>query len=223
MSFSRIPQLLRFGATIAAAAAACLLALTLAPAAQPEATSSEIRTILSAGTLPGGSVIDIAPLRAFYQQRSYRPAWSGSLRARSDARQMSTAFEHAAEEGLEPTDYRVAALRLCTQSLPAGAAECDVLLTDAGLRFERDLRTGRSLLKSVDHDLDLPTQSFDPVASLNGAIESDGISAFLTNLPPPHRQYAEDIYGRDQRMIAAIENRAANERVTMNTIDCTPA
>jgi murein L,D-transpeptidase YcbB/YkuD len=35
-------------------------------------------------------------------------------------------------------------------------------------------------------------------------------------------QFRPDIYGRDQRLIAAIENRAASQRVTMNTTDCTP-
>jgi L,D-transpeptidase YcbB len=37
-------------------------------------------------------------------------------------------------------------------------------------------------------------------------------------------EFRPDIYGRDQRMIAAIENRAANQRVAMNsTVDCAPA
>jgi murein L,D-transpeptidase YcbB/YkuD len=36
-------------------------------------------------------------------------------------------------------------------------------------------------------------------------------------------EYRPDIYGRDQRMIAAIEKHGESQRVTMNTVNCAPA
>ena len=190
MNSSHIAHSLRLIATVVAAVAAFLLALTLAAAAQSSETTSEIRAILAAGSLPSGESVDVVSLRAFYAQRSYRPAWSANARARYEARQLLAGLRHADDDGLEPTDYRVAALLLRTSALPSGAAEYDLLLSDAALRFARDLRAGRPPLKSLDRDVDLPRQTFDAVASLNGALESDKLASFLATLPPAYSEYA---------------------------------
>jgi len=47
---------------------------------------------------------------------------------------------------------------------------------------------------------------------------------YWTVFPDPDGmiEFRPDIYGRDRRMIAAIENRAAGERVSMSAVECTP-
>jgi murein L,D-transpeptidase YcbB/YkuD len=158
---------------------------------QPVDTSNEIRTLFANNKAPVGETLELPALRAFYERRSYQPAWTGGAMARAEARQMVAALADAEEDGLDPQSYHAAeaVIRNAPQA-PENAAEFDVLLSDGALRYVRDLRVGRSELEALDPDVELPKQIFDPVAPLQAAIESNNIPAFLSALAPPHPEYA---------------------------------
>ncbi|MBC7950468.1 MAG: L,D-transpeptidase family protein [Rhodospirillaceae bacterium] len=82
----------------------------------------------------GDRTIDLAPLKDFYRQRSYRLAWSGSGEATA-ARLLMDLQAIALAEGLVPETYGVPAT--------GSDIEHDILVSDALARFGRDLATGR--------------------------------------------------------------------------------
>jgi murein L,D-transpeptidase YcbB/YkuD len=168
------------------------LIFAAAPAVpQPMDTSNAIRTLLANNKAPGGETLELPALRAFYEQRSYQPAWTGTAEARAQARQMLAALADAEEDGLDPQSYHAAAVVIRNgRQAPEDAAEFDLLLTDGALRYARDLRIGRPELEALDPDVDLPQQIFDPVGPLDAAVESNSIPAFLSVLAPPHPEYA---------------------------------
>jgi len=158
--------------------------------AQPLNESNAIHALLVAGNLPQGKALEFPLLRVFYEQRSFRPAWSGTPLALREARQMMAALARADEEGLDPRAYHAADISLqATHLAPVDAAQYDILLSDGALRYARDLRIGRADLKMLDADVDLPQQSFDVVSALNAALANDSVGTFLADLPPPHPEY----------------------------------
>ena len=164
-----------------------------------------IRDELAKSAPAGLSGADPLAVRTFYSLRDNLPAWTGSPDAESDAQTMLAALASAGAEGLNPADYRIAA--------PAGLysgtggmtdAEKDILITAAALRYANDLRDGRPALKDVDADIEFPVDYFDAVRGLATALQARTLAAFLTDLPPPHPEYA-----RLKELLARYANRAA--------------
>ena len=130
----------------------------------PDPASLEIRNrILSAGipprvTMRGYSIESFELIRAFYEGRNYRPAWSAPDGIRPDADSLVEAIKGAVREGLRPREYHLAAVesamnksggqRQGQESLNISTrADLDLLLTDAFLLFASHLSEGR-----IDHD-----------------------------------------------------------------------
>jgi len=133
---------------------------------------------------------DTNGLRAFYDAHLYQPAWLGSPAAQANANLVLTALAHADEEGLRPDRYRLGEidLRRKAESVQA-AAEYELLLTDALLRYARDLRQGQAELRDVDQDVGLPPDYFYPATDLDQALRANRLSEFLADLAPPHPEY----------------------------------
>ena len=119
-----------------------------------------------------------AAVADFYRRRNFAPAWNSENTA-----VLIAALDRAAEEGLERGSY-----------LPitgTGADGRDVGLTRAALDYLRDVRQGRSFLRSLDPDVGLPENSYDATAELNEAIQSHPLAAYLRSAPPADPQYAQ--------------------------------
>ena len=182
--------------TVAASpAAASMPALAVSGAAtdsaDPALTEALRKLLASAPTeLVDNQPLDIALLRRFYLERDNRPAWAGSPAAEAEAKRAEAALADAADDGLNPADYHLAAL---ASAAPAGdaaaAAAHDLLLSDAMLRYAHDLRVRRISPDEAFDDVHLPKASFDAVKALAGALAADKLGALLTALPPPHPEY----------------------------------
>jgi murein L,D-transpeptidase YcbB/YkuD len=134
--------------------------------------------------------IEWAVVEAFYAERDYRPAWTESQALTTEGEAARDAILQAAKEGLNSSDYHAAALRNDPPADVDAAARYDLLLSDAFLRYARDVRVGRVSPEEVGFDVDLPDQSFDPVHDTNAALGQGALAAFIADLPPPHPQYA---------------------------------
>jgi L,D-transpeptidase YcbB len=128
--------------------------------------------------------------RAFYEDRDFRPAWSGSDDADERASTVRLALEHADRQGLASNDY-MSKLAPWTDGPPSerDANDFDVALTEALFRYAFDVRLGRTVPKDVYKDVELPQQTFDAAAALATAVRHHGIVSFLADLPPPHPGY----------------------------------
>ena len=122
------------------------------------------------------------PLRQFYQQRHGTLAWSGSAKAKADARQALQILSKAAEEGLDPERYRLFA------EGDDGFAN-DASISRAVLAYMRDVAVGRPELRAVDNDIALPQRSLDFAAILQDALVRDRLAETLQNLAPRHAGY----------------------------------
>nr|WP_232516595.1 peptidoglycan-binding protein [Thauera sp. K11] len=89
----------------------------------------------------GGSA-EAEVVRAVYEGRGFRPAWSSAERRAG----LVAAVEDSRADGLEPADYRIAQLRAHLSAPPddpAALAAQDVLFTDSLARLVRHLRYGK--------------------------------------------------------------------------------
>jgi murein L,D-transpeptidase YcbB/YkuD len=146
-------------------------------------TQTALRDVLQPG--PGAPTQPDRILR-FYRARDFRPAWTGNPEAVKAAAEIEAVLARAHEQGLRDADYRVPP----AVPMPGNdAAAFEIRLTDAVLRYARDVRVGRIGRNAVYDDVGLPAAKFDPAASLAEARNADTLSAFLAGLPPPDPEY----------------------------------
>jgi len=157
-------------------------------AAQAEDLAGRIRELLATGV--PSQELDLNALNTFYGARLYQPAWTGSQAARANASLALSALEHSDEDGLQPDRYHLSELDLRRRAdTMQAAAEYELFLTDAMLRYARDLRQGRPGLREIDDDVGFPAEYFDAAGALNQALGANRLNDFLASLPPPHPEY----------------------------------
>jgi murein L,D-transpeptidase YcbB/YkuD len=122
-------------------------------------------------------------LRAFYAARKFQPAWGGSDLSLQQARAARTDLAGAGKDGLDPAEYR-------TDERTPWSPQADILLTEAVLRYTRDLRSGRVALVNRGGDVSLPSPRFNAVQELNAALTKGQVVQFLDDQRPSVPQYA---------------------------------
>lgn len=128
-------------------------------------------------------------LEAFYAARNNRPAWMGTQEAFQRGLKIRAMLKHADAHGLEPAAYDVAAPPSSDSASPADAALYDVALTDALLRYARDVQFGRVRPGAVYRDIDLPKRKGEGPTGLARALEEGTIDTFIAGLAPAHEGY----------------------------------
>ena len=143
--------------------------------------------------LQSGSGIDASQLdalRRFYAARQNTPAWHdrGSLNA--DGRAALAVLSKAAEDGLDPSRYELDNLaRPFAAGDSSALAYRDLTFTATLLRYSSDMLDGRSTLRRIDSDIDLPLSGYDTAAGINQALAAHKIADFLWGLAPQLPQY----------------------------------
>jgi murein L,D-transpeptidase YcbB/YkuD len=129
-------------------------------------------------------------LKAFYEKRDFQPVWTGSAEATQAATQMRNVLMQADQQGLDGAAYPASSLQ-AAPSLASGrdAAYYDVTVTEALLRYARDVRVGRTRPNDIYKDVGLPASDFDASAALELALRNRSVNEFLTDLPPAHPEY----------------------------------
>ena len=171
----------------------------------------EIEQLRYSGRLSVGDV-DVASgdlLAGFYEQRNFKPAWSGSDRLEM----LIDLVEATRADGLDPEDYHLSDLLHVRQLLQSGQpmtsqllAAADIGMTDALIRLGYHQRFGK-----VDpYDLD-PMWNFsrelrgrDPVVFLEEAASTASLREFIGELFP-----RVEIYRRLQKALAEHREIAA--------------
>jgi murein L,D-transpeptidase YcbB/YkuD len=174
-----------------------------------EQIKQKIETYHNTGQL-SISGVDIASkqvLPDLYESRSYSAAWVNPERI-EDLIQM---VGHAEEEGLIPQDYHYDELVLLRNKNSEDAsdiANLDILLTDSLIRYGYHQNFGKINPAKLDPNWNLTRNlgDKDPVTLVQGAIDSDGI-----------RQYISDVlergpyYRRLKKLLAEYRASAAAE------------
>lgn len=139
-----------------------------------------------------------AELQALYQPNGCAPLWLESAgHLTSDAREGVELLRHAADEGLDPTDYfegligRLAPLTESASLAPRDVARFDLSVSAGLLRYLRHLHMGRVDPRAIGFRLDAPSDRHDFPALLCSAIADDRLTELVVELQPPIGQYHE--------------------------------
>jgi murein L,D-transpeptidase YcbB/YkuD len=193
------PQLPVFGRSLRETLAILLLLVPGdASARQPEReqVAEELRSRIEQLRTTGSIVIAgevVAPralLLAAYETRGFLPLWGESAAVASLARAIAGVWN----DGLHPEDYHVSALRAAAGGRrdSAGAAELDILCTDALLRVGHDLRYGKTEpLGPASEPRDAwASGNAQAVEELAALVASGNVEEALASLRPRHFVYA---------------------------------
>jgi len=165
-----------------------LLALAAAPDRRALAADSAIDDAIAAilaredPIVLDGVAVNGPSLRVLYESRSGSALWHDRVDA------VTAVLGDAAAEGLDPAAYHPTAIaRRQGDRSDEGVATLDVLVSDAVLRYARDVRYGRSRPRvTAEAALD-PTP--EPVPLVQVVVEAGDVSAALHALPPRHPEY----------------------------------
>jgi len=178
------------GATIMLIAA-CVLAVPVVHAAQPESggvlgLAPNPATPLQAGT-PGlvvaGERLNVGLLRRFYAAHGYEPIWT-TRQAQADA--LANAVLRAGDQGLSPELFHANLLRQLA-SLPT--LDRELLLSDAFLTYADALARGAMPVERRTDDETLSPEPVDVAAVLDAAIDSPDPAAVIEALAPTTPTY----------------------------------
>ncbi len=113
-------------------------------------------------------------VQRFYKSRNFLAAWSGNAENDEMGREIRAVLARAHEQGLRDENYKSSQEDL---PLPAGAkaAEYEVALTDALLRYSHDVRNGRVRPADIYNDVLLPAPPFDAAAALTTALKNHSV------------------------------------------------
>ena len=172
-------------------------ALAHAAAGNPriEALRMRIETLRTEGDahIGAGSPTARALLAAVYEPRGFAPLWTDARRVGA----LRNAIDASTTHGLEPRDYHAGTL---PPSLPAAhspdhfrAAEQDLLLTEAFMRFAYHLRFGKSDPRTLQASWNFARtlKGVDPVAALSNLLTAPDPAAALEGLAPGLPMYGK--------------------------------
>ncbi|HZS85634.1 MAG TPA: L,D-transpeptidase family protein [Stellaceae bacterium] len=162
-------------------------AATRPAAAAGESQAAGVLQQLLGGTSPlfvAGRQLDLESLQRLYKAEDFSLIWVGH-EARIAA--LATALADAAEDGLDmamPAEAQ-------TGGKGIGAAERDLLLSDAALRLARALAAGRVQPQEIEDDWAIPTPAFDAAEALAHALGGDRLGPWFAALAPQHLRYTQ--------------------------------
>jgi L,D-transpeptidase YcbB len=129
-----------------------------------------------------GVTLDGPALRALYEGRSGSPFWHGRVDVAAKV------LGDAAAEGLDASAYDLTAIATrWSDRTDEGKATLDLLVSDALLRYARDVRYGRMRPRLADDIAFGPTP--DPVPLVRWLADQPDLEAALRDLPPRHPAY----------------------------------
>src|SRR5579875_425546 len=172
---------------------ACVLRETGQAEGDVRAETAAIARLLAA---PGPVVLDDEALdgerlRTLYGEHGDTPLWTAGADAATRTAVLAATFGDAGSHGLDPAAYHVSGIeRRRGTGDPVVAAELDVLLTDALLRYAVDVHVGRAAPTRRGPEVDVPPRSLDPLAAVREAAAAPDLRAWLEALPPQHAEYA---------------------------------
>ncbi|NIQ97874.1 MAG: L,D-transpeptidase family protein [Desulfuromonadales bacterium] len=139
-----------------------------------------------------GDRIDLGSLAAFYRQRQFAPVWIDGNGVRAEADQLIAELGRVEEQGLNLFAYHLPQI-LQRRSADAGyrLAELDLLLSDAYLRYCRDVRGGQSDPRKVDPDWHVISERLDHLDVLQQALSSGTFQELLGDLTPREPMYRQ--------------------------------
>jgi L,D-transpeptidase YcbB len=129
-------------------------------------------------------------LRTYYKARGYSPAWCRKDDHGYSVDLLLGFLKTSYQEGLNPDDYKITPdVTDCSLLSSEQKAEFDVALTNAFLKYSKDVHSGRVDPEHADEEWHIKKEKFDPIATLDAAFKNNNLQETLSNLPPQHQGY----------------------------------
>ncbi len=145
---------------------------------------------LIAGQIGDVTFEEPAAMRAFYSNRSGRSFWHGPEGLNGRAHALLSVLEDSWTHGLNPEHYHVSEIeRLIGHPLAAQKARLELLMTDALVRYARDLSGMRIDPATIRQKAEYWTQPDSGFEILQAAGLSSDFESFLDGLAPQGRFY----------------------------------
>lgn len=131
-----------------------------------------------------------AAIKDFYRQRQYRLLWSSDSGRLDRAYDLLHVIIHAQDEGLEPSDYYLDAIRSYWNSAQLGdSVQLDLLLSSALYQYANDVYAGKFDPRKVDSEWNIQNEPVDIRGLFSQIARRTSIEDILTQLPPQHAGY----------------------------------
>ncbi len=135
-----------------------------------------------------GGVVNVEPSMAFYQRQGYQGIWTGTQGLSKRGQQLVSVLNDAWLDGLEPLDY-LGGFPDNPENLRGDQLMgAELFLSDAAIRFARDLYAGRTTPSVSEPDIVIERKKLDTIALL-GSMDKNGPLAVTERLRPTHEQY----------------------------------
>jgi len=168
-----------------------VIGVLLAPAAHAQSGFADaLRTQFTAKRPGGIQLLYESQLQDFYQRPDYQPVWLTHDRPTPHAWLLRKALQSADLEGLDPAAYRLPVIeQVWPDTSLDSRVELELLLTDAFMRYSRQLRAGRLNPAEIDPDWHIKTENNTsaPIAWLT--MDADDFERALQTLAPPQPGY----------------------------------
>ncbi|MGH6995400.1 MAG: peptidoglycan-binding protein, partial [Stellaceae bacterium] len=130
---------------------------------------------------------DRQAMKTFYGAHNYAPLWIHDGRLTARAKAVIARLQHAAADGLDPSDYPVPDFGTFTGA--EALANGDIKLTQSVLTYARHLQTGRIAPARVYAQVDFPDHTPQPAAILKKIVEAADVNAAFDSFNPPHEGF----------------------------------
>jgi murein L,D-transpeptidase YcbB/YkuD len=150
-----------------------------------------ITQALEAGRLGNFNFVDTPGMKAFYEARGYEPVWieSAFLRQRKSETILAT-LKDSWRHGLNPDSYHVLEIeRLMNQAKGAERFQLDLMLSDALVRYGRDLTGMRIEPSKIDQRSKYWREPLRGIDILDHVARAQNTSAALQSLAPQGTLY----------------------------------
>lgn len=157
------------------------------------AVTAEIAVLLGAeNPVIAGEGVDLRELRRIYAAFEHAPVWGPGSAAAENGRRVEARLRSVDEHAIDPAALHIDTLaRNSDPRSPREAAERDLLLTDALLRYATRLRQGSVPVAALGEDWSIAPDPFAASEGLVAALRTDSLIAWLDALEPPYPQYRQ--------------------------------
>ncbi len=157
-----------------------------------------------------GKVIAVEPLADFYKRQWLKGIWTSETGLSKRGVELVQALARAGEDGLEPADYLSGFPQNVDGLRGDDLIGAEFFLSDAAVRFARDLYGGRTTPAVSEPDIVIARKKLD-IAALLGSLDKNGVVKVIDRLRPEHAQYQQL-----RKLLARGKDDATRRKIIVN-------
>lgn len=157
-----------------------------------------------------GTVINIEPIAKFYKRRLFNGIWTTRKGLTPKGVELVKLLGQSGSDGLEPSDYLSNWPANANQLTGENLVAAELYLSDAAVRYIRDLHSGRTTPAVSEPDIVIARKKIDNTALLSEMSKS-GPTKIAAKLRPGHRQYQGL-----RKLLANTKDAATRQKIIVN-------